>query len=97
MRAEASSGRSEVSEVAETKRDRGRTVIAVLHDLELVRRSFPRTLLLAREPIGWGPTAEVLTDANLKRAGAMPEAWDEHAPWHANGGHAHDHDHEVNA
>lgn len=77
--------------------EEGRTVIAVLHDLELVRHNFPRTLLLAREPIGWGPTAEVLTEANLKLASAMPEAWDERAPWHGNDAPAHDHDHEVKA
>jgi zinc/manganese transport system ATP-binding protein len=75
----------------------GRTVIAVLHDLDLVRRSFPETLLMAREPIGWGATASVLTEANLKRAGAMPEAWDEQAPWHANSTHGHSHDHEAAA
>jgi zinc/manganese transport system ATP-binding protein len=62
--------------------DEQRTVIAVLHDTEMVRRSFPQTLLLAREPIGWGATAEVLTAANLLRARRMPEAWDEQAPWH---------------
>lgn len=71
----------------------GRTVVAVLHDLELVRRHFPQTLLLAREPIGWGETASVLTPDNLRRARGMPEAWDEHAPWHDNGhvhaGHVH--------
>ncbi|MEO6396306.1 MAG: ABC transporter ATP-binding protein, partial [Devosia sp.] len=61
----------------------GRTVIAVLHDLALVRRVFPQTLLLAREPIAWGSTSSVLTEDNLARASAMPEAWDEHAPWHA--------------
>src|SRR3954469_17991608 len=33
-----------------------RTVVAVLHDLEVVRQVFPETLLLAREPIAWGPT-----------------------------------------
>jgi zinc/manganese transport system ATP-binding protein len=60
----------------------GRTVIAVLHDLRTVRRHFPRTLLLAREPVAWGPTAEVLTPQNLQRARHMPEAWDETAPWH---------------
>jgi zinc/manganese transport system ATP-binding protein len=68
-----------------------RTVVAVLHDLDMIRGHFPQTLLLAREPIGWGPTSEVLTVKNLVRARAMPEAWDEHAPWHANGG-AHKHD-----
>jgi zinc/manganese transport system ATP-binding protein len=65
----------------------GRTVIAVLHDFELVRRHFPQTLLLAREPIGWGATAAVLTAENVQRARAMPEAWDEHAPWHDASGH----------
>nr|WP_242481774.1 ABC transporter ATP-binding protein [Paracraurococcus ruber] len=53
----------------------GRTVVAVLHDLEMVRREFPETLLLARDCLGWGPTAEVLTAANRLRARMMAEAW----------------------
>ena len=53
----------------------GRTVVAVLHDLDLVRRDFPETLLLARDCLGWGPTAEVLTAANRLRARMMAEAW----------------------
>ena len=53
----------------------GRTVIAVLHDLELVRREFPETLLLARDCLGWGPTDQVLTAANRLRARMMAEAW----------------------
>ncbi|MBW8268053.1 metal ABC transporter ATP-binding protein [Caldovatus aquaticus] len=53
----------------------GRTVVAVLHDLDLVRREFPETLLLAREPIAWGPTAEALSAANRLRARRMAEAW----------------------
>ena len=57
----------------------GRTVVAVLHDDAQVRNFFPQTLLLARECIAWGPTAEVLTDTNLQRARAMAEAWDETA------------------
>lgn len=57
----------------------GRTVIAVLHDDTQVRQYFPQTLLLARELIGWGPTSQVLTEANLQRARAMAEAWDETA------------------
>ena len=57
----------------------GRTVITVLHDDAQVRTYFPQTLLLARECIAWGPTAQVLTDANLQRARAMAEAWDETA------------------
>lgn len=62
-------------------RDEGRTVVAVLHDLEQVRRHFERTLLLAREPVAWGPTAEVLDAAQLFRARQMAEAWDERAAW----------------
>jgi zinc/manganese transport system ATP-binding protein len=56
-----------------------RTVLAALHDLELVRANFPETLLLAREPVAWGRTAEVLTADNLLRARRMCEAFDEHA------------------
>lgn len=57
----------------------GRTVVAVLHDDEQVRQYFPNTLLLARELVAWGPTSDVLTEANLQRARAMAEAWDESA------------------
>lgn len=53
----------------------GRTVVAVLHDLDLVRDEFPETLLLARDCLGWGPTAEVLTAANRLRARSMAEGW----------------------
>jgi len=56
-----------------------RTVMVVLHDMEQVRAHFPETLLLAREPVAWGPTAEALTPAHLARAKAMSAAWDEHA------------------
>ena len=34
----------------------GRTVIAVMHDLDLVRTHFPATLVLAQRCLGWGPT-----------------------------------------
>ena len=57
-----------------------RTVVAVLHDIEQVRAHFPRTLLLAREAIAWGPTVEALSPANLLRARCMAEAWDDDAP-----------------
>jgi zinc/manganese transport system ATP-binding protein len=46
----------------------GRTVIAVLHDLDQVRAHFPTTLLLARACIAWGDTVSVLTEENLARA-----------------------------
>jgi zinc/manganese transport system ATP-binding protein len=57
----------------------GRTVLAALHDIDLVRVAFPETLLLAREPVAWGMTAEVLTAENLNRARRMCEAFDEAA------------------
>jgi zinc/manganese transport system ATP-binding protein len=57
----------------------GRTVIAVLHDFEQVRAHFPETMLIARELIGWGSTADVMSAANLMTARAMAERWDEEA------------------
>lgn len=57
-----------------------RTVIAVLHDLEQVREHFEQVLLLARERVAWGPTAEVLQAGHLFKARQMAEAWDEAAP-----------------
>ncbi|MEI6986174.1 MAG: metal ABC transporter ATP-binding protein [Rhodospirillaceae bacterium] len=57
----------------------GRTVIVVLHDFVQVRKHFPMSLLLAREPVAWGTTINVLTPENLAQAKAMSEAWDEHA------------------
>jgi len=38
----------------------GRTVIAVVHDLDLVRASFPATLVLARRCLAWGTTEMAL-------------------------------------
>ncbi len=58
----------------------GRTILTVLHDEGLARAHFPTTLLLAREMIAWGPTQEVLTEANLRAARRMVEAHDPHAP-----------------
>lgn len=57
----------------------GRTILAVLHDLDVVRREFPQTLLLAREAIAFGPTAGALSAENRLRARMMAEAWDEAA------------------
>jgi zinc/manganese transport system ATP-binding protein len=60
-------------------RDESRTVVAVLHDLDMVRRIFPETLLIAREPLAWGDTGAVLNAANLLKARRMIEAHDPHA------------------
>ena len=56
-----------------------RTILAALHDLDMVKANFPEALLLAREPVAWGPTPEVLTPENLLKARRMCEAFDEHA------------------
>ena len=57
-----------------------RTVVAALHDMEMVRTYFPETLLLARGAVAWGATAQVLTTANLQEARRMCEAFDDAAP-----------------
>ena len=57
----------------------GRTVLAALHDMEMVRAHFPQTLLLARSLVAWGPTAEVLTVDNMRAARRMCEAFDDAA------------------
>jgi zinc/manganese transport system ATP-binding protein len=41
---------------------------------------FSGNLLLARGPVAWGPTAEVLTSENLTEARRMCEAFDDSAP-----------------
>ncbi|PPD46272.1 MAG: ABC transporter [Methylocystis sp.] len=60
-------------------RTEGRTVVAVLHELDLARRAFPEAMLLARECIAWGETRATLCAANLARARAMSEAHDRQA------------------
>jgi len=57
----------------------GRTLLAALHDLEIVRAHFPQTLLLARQVVAWGPTSDVLSAQNLLQARRMCEAFDDHA------------------
>lgn len=87
----------------------GRTILTVVHDFEQVRRHFPTCLLLAREPVAFGPTPQVLTDTLLARARRLSEAFDDDAPechreeesgGHGPGGevvplhdHGHPHDH----
>jgi zinc/manganese transport system ATP-binding protein len=56
-----------------------RTVLAALHDMDLVRANFPETLLLARGKVAWGSTGEVLTAENLLQARRMCEAFDDSA------------------
>ncbi|MCD0505825.1 metal ABC transporter ATP-binding protein, partial [Bordetella petrii] len=53
----------------------GRTVVAVLHDLDLVRRHFSQTLLLAGRQVAWGETARVLSPENLAAARGAQAQW----------------------
>jgi zinc/manganese transport system ATP-binding protein len=46
----------------------GRTIVAVLHDLDLIRAHFPEALLIGRGAVAWGPTADALSPANLLAA-----------------------------
>jgi zinc/manganese transport system ATP-binding protein len=59
----------------------GVTIVTVLHELDIVRRWFPRTLVLARHMIAFGDTAQVLTDANWQRAAGLSAAVWEAATW----------------
>lgn len=59
---------SELAQVVHGWHKEGRTVISVLHDLAHVRAHYPRTLLLAREPIAYGASHNVLCEENLDRA-----------------------------
>jgi zinc/manganese transport system ATP-binding protein len=79
-----------------------RTIMVVVHDLELVRQHFPQALLMARQPVAWGAVASTLSPENLLRARQFHEAWDDNAPWcepdhaqhdHAHGHHGDHHDH----
>ncbi|MBK5003804.1 metal ABC transporter ATP-binding protein [Pseudomonas sp. S60] len=54
----------------------GRTVIAVLHDFDQIRSTFPQTLLLSHRVVAWGSTEDVLTESNLSKARALAECWD---------------------
>jgi len=47
---------------------RDKTIIVVLHDIDLVKSYFPQTLLLAGQGVAWGDTWEVLTPENLHLA-----------------------------
>lgn len=59
----------------------GKTVVTVVHDYAMARAHFPQTLLLAREAIAWGDTADALNDANLARAQHIAEHWLSENAW----------------
>jgi zinc/manganese transport system ATP-binding protein len=71
---------SELAAVLQGWHKAGKTVIAVLHDAELVRHHFDHALLLARELVAWGSPADVLSADNLLLARGLHEAFDDKAP-----------------
>lgn len=56
----------------------GKTILAVLHEMDQVRAYFPQTMLLARECIAWGTTASVLCDECLAQAEQRARQWHDH-------------------
>ena len=46
----------------------GRTIVTVLHDLDLVHDAFPRTLMLSDDRPVWGTTAATLAESNRQRS-----------------------------
>lgn len=46
----------------------GRTIIAVLHELEMVRQYFPTSVLLGGQLVAWGDSNQVLSAENLHLA-----------------------------
>ncbi|PSU45286.1 ABC transporter ATP-binding protein [Photobacterium frigidiphilum] len=48
---------------------KGKTILAVIHDLALVRRFFPNVMLIATQLIASGTTETVMTGENLAKAG----------------------------
>lgn len=46
----------------------GKTILVVLHNLDLVEKYFPQTLLIGRTCVAWGPTKKVMTSTNVNKA-----------------------------
>lgn len=64
-------------EVVQAWHKQGKTILVTLHDIDLVRKFFPYTLLLARNFFRWGKTDHVLTDENLALAHAETQKWEQ--------------------
>lgn len=56
-----------IVELLHALRDEGRTVVAVHHDLQTVRRTFDHLLLLNMRVVAEGPTDTVFTEENLRK------------------------------
>jgi zinc/manganese transport system ATP-binding protein len=58
--------------IVRTWHRQGRTIVAVLHDLDLIRAEFPATLLLGSGAACWGATNDVLTALAIRQARLRP-------------------------
>ncbi|TAK11217.1 MAG: metal ABC transporter ATP-binding protein [Anaerolineae bacterium] len=58
----------EVFSILETLKGRGVTVLVAMHDLGLAAQRFDSVLLLNKRLVGYGPPADVFTEAHLRRA-----------------------------
>ncbi|MEL0613319.1 ABC transporter ATP-binding protein [Marinomonas arenicola] len=54
----------------------GRTVIAVLHDIEQIQQYFPSTLYLARESVFWGDSKSAFSSTHRAQARILTDYWD---------------------
>ncbi len=59
----------------------GRTLVVVLHELDLARQWFAKALLLSRHCVAFGPTGAVLTDANWQQAAGLTAAVWQSSNW----------------
>lgn len=57
-------------------RDEGRTVVTILHEIDLVRVHFDAALVLARRAIAWGPVSSALTASHLQESRRVSRSWD---------------------
>jgi zinc/manganese transport system ATP-binding protein len=68
-----------IVEIIRGWRSAGKTVVLVLHELDVVRAVADRVLLLAREPIAWDRPEIALSPQNLERAAQLRQSWNDHA------------------
>ncbi len=61
--------------LAKSWHEAGKTVIAVLHNYDLVKQFFPQTMMIARGVVAWDDTNKALTEENLNRARELSNAW----------------------
>jgi len=65
----------------QTWHEEGKTILAVLHDLELIQSTFAETILLARELVAGGATDTVLSADNLSQAQRLCEGFETQPLW----------------